>query len=177
MAEVRAARTRKLSPRELHTIRVLLDDAFEGSFTDDDYEHCLGGTHALVWESGELIGHGAVVPRRLLHAGRELRTGYVEGVAVRADRRRCGHGAAVMGQLERVIQDTYELGALSATEAAAAFYEARGWQVWTGTASVVAPGGIERTKEEEGSIYVLPVSVELVPAGDLACDWRAGDVW
>jgi aminoglycoside 2'-N-acetyltransferase I len=133
--------------------------------------------HALVWEGRELVGHGAVVMRRLLHGGRALRTGYVEGVAVRADRRRRGHGGAVMAVLERVIRGGYEIGALGASEEAADFYAGRGWQRWTGTASVVTPGGIERTAEEEGGIYVLPVGVELTPDGDLACDWRDGDVW
>jgi aminoglycoside 2'-N-acetyltransferase I len=40
-----------------------------------------------VLDGDELVGHGAVVMRRLLHDAQALRTGYVEGVAVRADRR------------------------------------------------------------------------------------------
>ncbi len=92
-------------------------------------------------------------------------------------RRRRGHGASVMAALERVIRGAYELGALSTSEEGAAFYAARGWQLWAGTTSVIAPGGIVRTEEEEGGIYVLPVSAELTRGGDLACDWRGGDVW
>lgn len=137
----------------------------------------LGGMHALVWEGPELVGHGSVVMRRLLHDGRALRTGYVEGVAVRADRRRRGHAGALMAALERLIRGGYEIGALGASEQAADFYAERGWQLWTGTASVITPGGIERTAEEDGCIYVLRVSAELSPDGDLACDWRGGDVW
>lgn len=60
---------------------------------------------------------------------------------------------------------------------AANFYAARGWQLWTGTASVFAPGGLKRTVEDEGCLYLLPMSVQLRPDGDLACDWRGGDVW
>ncbi len=177
MAQVRTAHTAALSPGELQAIRGLLYDAFHGDITDDDYEHALGGMHALVWEGQELIGHGSVVLRRLLHNGRALRTGYVEGVAVRADRRRRGHASALMTALEGVIRGAYEVGALGATDQAADFYAARGWQRWSGTASVIAPGGIARTEEEEGYIYVLPVSAELTADGDLACDWRSGDVW
>ena len=177
MAEVRTVHTAWLSRQELRAIRALLDDAFGGDVTDDDYEHVLGGVHALVWEGPQLIGHGSVVMRRLLHDGRALRTGYVEGVAVRPDRRARGHGAAVMTELERVIRAAYEIGALGATEAAVGFYAARGWQLWTGTASVIAPSGLQRTEEDEGGIYVLPVTAELTPGGDLACDWRGGDVW
>jgi aminoglycoside 2'-N-acetyltransferase I len=177
MAELQTAHTAELSAEELQAIRVLLDEAFDGDVTDDDHEHALGGMHALVWESRELIGHGSVVMRRLLHGGRALRTGYVEGVAVRGDRRRRGHGAAVMTVLERVIRGAYEIGALGATDEAADFYASRGWRLWTGTASVIAPGGIERTEEDEDCIFVLPVSAELTQNGDLACDWRGGDLW
>lgn len=77
-----------------------MDAAFDG-VSDDTFENVLGGVHALVVAEGELVGHGSVVQRRLLHAGRALRTGYVEGVAVRQDRRRRGHGAAMMSALER----------------------------------------------------------------------------
>ncbi|MBA3279582.1 MAG: GNAT family N-acetyltransferase [Geodermatophilaceae bacterium] len=177
MAAVRTAHTAQLSRDELRAIRELLDEAFDGDFTDQDFDHSLGGMHALVWEESRLVGHGSVVMRRLWHAGHALRTGYVEGVAVRADRRRHGYGDAVMARLEELIRYGYVLGALSSSEAALDFYAARSWQLWTGTASVVSPRGLERTKEEEGGIYVLPVSVALDPDGDLACDWRDGDVW
>jgi len=177
MSELHVAHTASLDPEQLHAIRGLLDEAFRGDITDDDYEHALGGMHALVWEGRELIGHGSVVMRRLLHDGRALRTGYVEGVAVRSDRRRQGHGAAVMTALERVIRGAYELGALGASDEATQFYLERGWEVWRGTASVISPTGIERTEAEEGAIYVLPVTARLIPGGDLACDWRGGDVW
>lgn len=177
MAEVQTAHTAILGPPELRAIRALLDDAFAGDVTDHDYEHALGGIHALVWEGPELIGHGSVVLRRLLHNGRALRTGYVEGVAVRADRRRRGHGAALMAALEQVIRGGYELGALGASDEGAVFYAARGWQVWRGTASVITPDGMRRTEDEEGFIYVLPVTAQLTVGGELACDWRDGDVW
>ena len=48
--------------------------------TDQDWEHALGGVHAVAWLDGEVVGHASVVQRRLLHDGRALRTGYVEGV-------------------------------------------------------------------------------------------------
>ena len=176
MVDLQSAHTAWLRPDELRAIRGLLDEAFDGEVTDEDYEHALGGIHALVWEGSELIGHGSVVMRRLMHQGRALRTGYVEAVAVRSDRRGLGHGSAVMQLLERVIRGAYEIGALGATDEAAAFYVSRGWQRWTGTASVLSPSGIRRTAEEEGCIYVLPVAGELAH-DELACDWRGGDVW
>jgi aminoglycoside 2'-N-acetyltransferase I len=160
----------------LDAARALLDNVFEGDFTDD-WEHALGGVHALVWEDDVLIGHGAVVQRRLLHGGRALRTGYVEGVGVRADRRRRGHGTALMRALGRVIRGAYVLGALGATDQAARLYAALGWRRWQGPASALTPQGLRRTPEADGGIYVLPVACELDLTGPLVCDWRDGDPW
>jgi aminoglycoside 2'-N-acetyltransferase I len=118
-----------------------------------------------------------VIQRQLLYGGRAWRTGYVEAVAVRADRRRSGHGGTLMDVAERIIHGAYEVGALGSTDAGAAFYEARGWLRWLGPCSAVTPEGIARTPEEEGRIYVLPVTLPLDVSRELACDWREGDAW
>ncbi len=175
--EVRTAHTADLNAATLSAARALLEDVFEGDMTEHDWEHALGGVHALVWEGDQLIGHASVVQRRLLHRGRALRTGYVEGVGVRVDRRRCGHGAAMMDALERVMRRAYEVGALAAADEAAAFYTARDWTLWRGPSSALTPSGVKRTEDEDGGIYVLPVSVPLDLSGGLICDWRDGDVW
>ena len=177
MTRLQVAHTADLAAADLRAVRHLLDGAFDDGVTEEDHEHALGGVHALVWDGADLVAHGSVVMRRLRHGGRSLRTGYVEAVAVRADRRRRGHGGTVMEALERVIRGAYELGALGASDEGVPFYAARGWQVWPGTASVLGPEGRVRTPEEEGGIFVLPVGAVLDPAGDLACDWRDGDVW
>jgi aminoglycoside 2'-N-acetyltransferase I len=177
MIELRTAHTSALDAATLEAARALLVDAFAGTFTADDWEHALGGVHALVWEQTDLIGHACVVQRRLLHRGRALRAGYVEGVGVRADRRRQGHGAALMEALEGVVSAAYELGALSAADAAAGLYAARGWKQWRGRCSALTPTGIERTPEDEGGIFVLPGTVSLDVFGELTCDWRDGDIW
>ncbi len=177
MAELRILHTSGLDLEEITAIRVLLDCAFRDGITDHDLEHALGGVHAMLWEGRELIGHASVVQRRLLHEGRALRTGYVEGVGVRADRRRLGHGATMMAAVEDVVRRAYVLGALSAGEGAAPFYASRGWQQWPGTSSVLAPNGRIHTPEEDGGIWVLPVTADLSGGSDLACDWRDGDVW
>ena len=80
MAELRIAHTADLDRATRTAARELLDDVVRGEMTDHDWEHALGGVHALVWEGGELIGHASVVQRRLLHRGQALRAGYVEGV-------------------------------------------------------------------------------------------------
>jgi aminoglycoside 2'-N-acetyltransferase I len=74
MAELRIAHTADLDPATLKATRALLDDVFQGDMTDQDWEHALGGVHALVSEGAELIGHASLVQRRMLHGGRALRT-------------------------------------------------------------------------------------------------------
>jgi aminoglycoside 2'-N-acetyltransferase I len=175
-AEVRTAHTADLDAGTRRAARALLDDVFE-DMTDSDWEHALGGVHALVREGTELVGHASLVQRRLLHSGRALRTGYVEAVAVRADRRGRGHGAALMAALERVVRAAYDLGALSATDAGGTFYAARGWQLWQGPSSALTPRGVVRTPDDDGGIYVLRTAVPLDASGELTCDWRDADVW
>jgi aminoglycoside 2'-N-acetyltransferase I len=177
VTDVRTAHTADLNAATLKAARALLDDVFEGDTTDHDWEHALGGVHALVWEGTELVGHASLVQRRLLHDGRTLRTGYVEGVGVRADRRRRGYGAAMMHALERMVRGAYEIGALSATDEAADFYAVRGWKLWQGSTSALTPTGIERTEEEDGCVHVLPLMAPLDLSGELTCDWRDGDLW
>ena len=41
---------RRADRDELAAIRALLDEAFDGDFGDDDWEHALGGIHVLVHE-------------------------------------------------------------------------------------------------------------------------------
>jgi aminoglycoside 2'-N-acetyltransferase I len=177
MADVRTVHTAHLDAPTRAAARALLYDVFAGDMTEADWEHALGGVHALAWEGDALVGHASVIQRRLLHGGRALRTGYVEGVGVRADHRGRGLAAALMEPLEQVIRGAYDLGALGSTDMAAGFYAARGWQLWQGPSSALTPRGIERTPDDDGGIYVLPSSAALDLTGELVCDWRDGDVW
>jgi aminoglycoside 2'-N-acetyltransferase I len=173
--ELRTAHTADLSDGCAAEIRELLDGAF-GKVSEDTYQNVLGGVHALLAEDGALIGHASVVQRRMLHGGQALRTGYIEGVAVRADRRRRGHGAALMSALERIVLAAYQLGALGASDDGAQLYVSRGWLRWGGPIAALTPDGIRHTPDKAGAIYVLPVTpVDL--SGELVCDWRPGSVW
>ncbi|NJQ02612.1 GNAT family N-acetyltransferase [Streptomyces zingiberis] len=174
---VRLVHTAHLDAASREAARALLDEAFGGDMSDDDWEHALGGWHALAFEDGELAGHASLVQRSMLHRGRALRTGYVEAVAVRPDRRRRGHGSAMMAALETLLRGAYDLGALAASDEGAAFYAGRGWQVWQGPTSALTPSGVVRTPEEDGGVYVLPLSAPLDLSSGLTCDWRDGDVW
>ena len=176
MIDVTTVHTSSLDATRLQAIRRLLDDAFL-VFDDDAWEHCLGGMHATIWEGNEVVAHASVVQRRLLHGGQALRTGYVEAVAVRADRRRRGYGRVVMERLGEVIRGAYEVGGLGAGEPAATLYRSLGWRAWEGRTWVLGPEGLARTPKDDGGVYVLPVTATLDLAGDLACDWRGGEVW
>ncbi|BDB40096.1 MULTISPECIES: GNAT family N-acetyltransferase [Mycobacterium] len=155
----------------------MLTEAFAGDFTDSDWDHTLGGMHALIWHHGAIIAHAAVVQRRLVYQNSALRCGYVEGVAVREDWRRKGLVNALLDGVEQVMRGAYQLGALSSTRAARGLYSARGWLPWLGPTSVLAPTGPTRTPDDDGTVFVLPVSVSLDTSAGLMCDWRDGDVW
>ena len=74
------------------------------AYTDADWEHSLGGMHALIWVHGALIAHGAVVQRQ--HPAprrRPFAAAIVESVAVREDWRGQGLAGAVMDALEQVL--------------------------------------------------------------------------
>jgi len=176
--DLRLAHTADLDESERRAARALLYDAFD-DMTEADWEHALGGIHALVREGTEVVGHASLVMRRVIHRGRALRAGCVEGVAVRQDRRRRGLGAAMMQGLERFIRGGYDLGILGASDQAAAFYAHRGWQAWRGATFALTPQGIVRTADEDDCIFVFPAheAVALDFTGELICDWRDGDCW
>ena len=176
-SELVVAHTGQLPPDVLGAAHDLLERVFAGELTDEDWEHCLGGMHALLTQDGELVGHAALVTRRLLHRGRTLRAGYVEGVAVRADVRRLGHGSTLMAAIEELAARAHELAALAATDQGAAFYAARGWLPWQGPTSALTPDGVVRTPQEDDAVFVLPFAVELDRTAALTCDWRGGDLW
>ncbi len=154
-----------------------MTSAFDGDYSALDWDHGLGGMHALAWDGASLVGHASVVARRLLHGGRSLRCGYVEGVAVGADHRRRGCGSALMAAMELFVRGGYDLGALTATASGARLYVGHGWQPWRGTTCVLTPDGVRRTPEEDDAVHVLSGAVPLDLTGELTCDWRDGDVW
>jgi len=179
MATLRRAFTAELAPRELEAVRRLVLEAFGGRFDVHDWEHTLGGVHVLAEEGGAVVAHGAVVPRVLVAGGRELRAGYVEGVATRGDRRGRGLATLVMREVGRVVEGEYELGALADGSGIPGFYQRLGWETWQGPTFVAGPRGRERTAEDDGSVLVLrtPATGALEVTGSITCDWRPGDVW
>ncbi len=173
----RLVHTADLDSETRQSARRMVIEAFAGEITETDWDHALGGMHALIWRHGSIIAHGAVVQRRLVHCGNSFRCGYVEAVAVREDWRGQGLAIAILNACEQVIRGGYPLGALSASERGRRLFTARGWLPWRGPTSVLTPHGPTRSPDDDGSVFVLPVSAKLDTSADLMCDWRDGDVW
>jgi aminoglycoside 2'-N-acetyltransferase I len=169
--------TDSMSKSLLQEVRDLLDAAFDGDFSDEDWHHAVGGVH--VWTVGPsgIVSHASVVPRSLVCDGRVLQVGYVEAVATAPSFRRQGHGRTVMVQIGALIRDRFALGALST--GSHAFYEALGWERWRGPTFVDGPGGRQRTPDDDGSVMIFrtPRAPLLDLEGEIVCDWRTGDVW
>lgn len=158
-----------------------MDAAFasdeDGSFTDDDWAHALGGVHFVLEIGGRLVTHASVVERVLEVGGRPLRTGYVEAVATALDLQGAGHGTRVMAEATAHIRERFELGALGTGRHH--FYERLGWRRWLGPAFVRTADGPRRTPDDEGFILVLatPSSPPLDLTEPISCDPRPGDDW
>ncbi|WP_189339194.1 GNAT family N-acetyltransferase [Williamsia muralis] len=109
----------------------------------------------LVTDDGSLIAHASVVPRTLWHNDHSFSTGYVEGVAVRADQQGRGLGRVIMDHAESIIRERHDIGALNAVDTAAEFYAARDWRQWTGPTAALSSTGLIDTYDEEDRIFVF----------------------
>ncbi len=179
-SRLRRVPTADLTAPEVAAIRELLWAAFgsdDEAFTEDDWDHAVGGLHFVLDVDHEIVAHASVVERELHVDGRPLRTGYVEAVASASDRQGRGHGSRLMADVTSHVRDQFELGALGTGRHR--FYERLGWLRWNGPSSVRTEDGSRRTPDEDGFIMVLPTpfSPELDPATPISCDWRPGDAW
>ncbi|MGH2740838.1 MAG: GNAT family N-acetyltransferase [Actinomycetota bacterium] len=180
MPAVQALSSNELKANERQALRELFDAAWADDpdgFTDDDWDHAMGGRHFIIEESGSIVAHAAVVERELHAGGRQLATGYVEAVATHPSHQRRGFGSAVMESVNAHIDETFQLGALGT--GVQGFYGRLGWLVWKGPTFVRTDSGLIRTAEEDAGIMVrfTQASPELDLSEAISCDWRPGDVW
>ena len=178
LAAVRCARTSDLAPAQLASARALMDAAFGGDFSDDDWTHALGGWHAIVEDGDVVIAHAAVAPRLLTVGTHSVTVGYVEAVAVTPARQRTGLGSMVMRAIQEVIRSEFAAGVLSTGEWP--FSESRGWRRWQGpTFAREASGALTRTEDDDDSLMVLEGRTRdpLDRTAPIVCDARAGDAW
>lgn len=168
-------------------LRTLLDTAFPNDFSDDDWNHCLGGTHFIIRREKHIVAHASVVTRSLWVSSdpntptasrHPLNTGFVEAVAVRPDLQGKRLGHAVMLEVNKHIYSNYSFGALSSDKPA--FYGKLGWVFWKGESFVASPAGQHRIADSDDCIMVLTTARAFSPdmlTQPITCDWRAGDVW
>jgi aminoglycoside 2'-N-acetyltransferase I len=177
LIEQRLVTSDELGADDLAQMRAMFAAAWDGGFTEQDWEHTFGGVHVLRLEDGAMVAHGAVAERTLWLDGRPLRTGYLEAVATWPEHQGRGHGSAVVETLDGIVREGYELGGLSTGRRT--FYERLGWLLWRGPLGVRTADGDVPTPFEDGAILVLPTP--RVPEPDLdavlVCDERSGDVW
>ena len=179
---LRRLATSELTPDEVRAIRALMEIAFgledeEERFSDDDWQHALGGVHFVLELDGEIVAHAAVVERRLFVGGLPLRTGYVEAVATSPDRQGVGLGSIVMTDVTEYVWEGFELGGLGTGRQS--FYGRLGWRIWAGPSAVRTPDGERPTPDDDGYIMVLetPTSPPLDLDAQISCEERPGDVW
>jgi aminoglycoside 2'-N-acetyltransferase I len=177
MATLHTASTADLSTTAMNDLRALLDAAFDGEWSQDDWQHALGGTHVWLAEGRGIVSHASLVERTLVCGSHRLDVGYVEAVATLPAHRRRGHAGQVMQRVGGLISERYPLGVLST--GAHVFYQTFGWEAWRGPTFVNGPHGRERTAVEDGNIMILRTSrsPRLDLDADIVCDWRPGDVW
>ena len=146
-------------------------------FTEDDWEHAIGGTHFVLDLDGEIVTHASVVEREIHVDGRPLRTGYVEAVATAPDRQGSGFDPWSAADVTTCIRERFELGALGTGRHH--FYERLGWLRWRAHRRFERTTGAHLTPDDDGYIMVLatPSSPALDPFAPISCDWRPGDVW
>ncbi len=161
----------------LDLVRVCWPD---DGFSADDLDHAMGGVHWLAEQDGRIVGHASVVERAIHVAGRPMRTGYVEAVAVHPAWRHRGIATELMAQAGDHIRAHFELGVLST--GVHDLYVRAGWERWRGPAFIrPASGGPDaRTEDEDDGIMILRTSAtpaDLDLAAPIACEERPGDSW
>jgi aminoglycoside 2'-N-acetyltransferase I len=179
---LRRLETPELTAGEVQAIRALMEVAFgsedeEERFSEDDWQHALGGVHFVLELDGEIVAHAAVVERRLYVAGQPLRTGYVEAVGTSPEKQGLGLGSIVMTDATEYIREGFEFGGLGTGRRS--FYGRLGWQIWAGPSAVRTPDGVRPTPDDDGYIMVLetPMSPPLDLSASISCEERPGDDW
>ena len=177
MADIKTFTTEHAPDEILIEVRRLLDGAFEAEFSDDDWDHTLGGLHVVILEDNNVVAHAAAVERMIEVGGRPFRTGYVEGVGTLPGRENEGLGSLAVARVTDEVRHRFEMGALSTDRHS--FYERLEWERWRGPSYVRDGSKTIRTEEEDDGLMVLRFgpSADVVLTSSLTCEARRGDDW
>jgi aminoglycoside 2'-N-acetyltransferase I len=158
------------------TLQNLLNNAFEGDFSTEDWEHTCDGIRFLGHFEDELIAHGAVVSREICVDGRLSLVGYVEGIAVAPKHRRQGFGSSLMAEISKTCRSDFDISMLSTGEKD--FYRRLGWLDFVGKSYVAKGETVLRSDDEdEGLMYLPGLSRSLESPKEIICESRNGDAW
>lgn len=179
MSALRIVASGELTPSEWDALTALCVAAFNESW--DGYWESIGpGRHVIASAGdGRIVGHAAIVDRALYPGDLVLPAAYVEAVAVLPDQQRTGIGTQLMHEINRLVDASYQLGALGT--GSHEFYRRLGWETWRGPTWIRHhDGSRERSAGEDGDIMVrrtprTPETLNLDAA--IAVDWRPGEVW
>ena len=158
------------------SIRSLLELAYDGDFSSEDWEHTFGGQYFIGLLDNIIVAHGSVVPRNMLINGQEITVGYVEAIAVLPAYWRQGFGTQLMTQITQFCHNNYELSILSTDEKQ--FYEKLGWRQFLGESFVRNGESEVRTAEEDDGLMLL--SRDHCGTSEIRraiCQPRIGDDW
>ena len=158
------------------SLQEMLDLAYEGDFSSEDWEHAVGGLHFIGFLADTIIAHGSVVPREMFIDGHILTVGYVEAVAVSPKCTGQGFGSILMRTITDFCLDNYELSMLSTDEKM--FYQRLGWHQFTGESFIRLDNSEIRSAEEDEGLMFLPSDKSnkrnILRA---VCQARSGDSW
>jgi len=157
------------------SLRALLFDAFEGDFSQEDWEHTNGGLRFLGYLGAELVAHGSVIKRNVRIDEEDLKIGYVEGLAVAPLYWRRGFGSKLMSEITSYCKTEFRICMLSTGEKD--FYRKLGWLDFEGESYVFRNGVEVRTADEDEGLMYLPRSVGSLGLAKVVCDAREGDDW
>ena len=166
----------QVNPETESCIRTLLDLAYEGDFSSEDWEHTFGGKYFIGYLGDTIIAHGSVVPRSMFIDGEAITVGYVEAIAVLPSHWRQGFGTQLMKEVTQFCHNNYEISMLSTDENQ--FYQRIGWLQFQGESFVKNSDTEVRTAEEDEGLMFLPGNKSGITQIQRAvCDARGGDSW
>jgi aminoglycoside 2'-N-acetyltransferase I len=123
----------------------------------------------------QLVGHAAVVSRRLEFDELSIQVGYIEAMAVHPRWRSHGLGRELLAKATEFCLENYRVSMLSTD--IHGFYESHGWRRFSGLSFVATESGLVRTAEDDEGLMMLTGEDHLFEAKRVVCDFRSGDVW
>ena len=129
----------------------------------------------MVFRENSLVGHAAVVSRRITFDGHIVEAGYVEGLAIGGNWRGLGLGSELLAAATNFCRLNYRVSLLSTN--IHKFYAKHGWQRFEGESFAETDSGLIRTSEDDDGLMLLSDDAMLARPNRVTCDFRRGDIW